>query len=276
MAALTYQGPSGQTMYAVLYDIAGNVWNTALNSGAGGYEPFNAAHWTNYAIGLVEQAGSGFYAVICPTGAVGTLASYAVRLQTGASAAITDIVMSIGTLVPVVDANGQMTVGTNQDKANYTLSPFDATAERIATNLDASISSRLAATAIGQAALSDVESLTDYAIDAGVAFIIPFQATDPLTGVPIDLTGAALTCLIKERVYDADGDAIATLTTGNGAIIVTDAPNGTGQVVVPATATSGVLGFARYAYTVRRYPLSGGPTDVQSGVIDISAGAVQS
>ena len=142
MAALTYQGSTGQALYAVLYDLNGQVWNT---SGTPAYEAFNASHWTSYAVTLTEQTGTGFYSAVCPSGAIATLGSYSVRIQAGGSPATSDVVVGAGSLAPVVSASGQVTTDVSST---------------VSSRLDAAISSRLAATADPTTALVTIVAQT--------------------------------------------------------------------------------------------------------------------
>lgn len=64
---------SGQFPYVVSHNPNGQVWNTTLNAGAGGWENYNSAHWAQYAIPLVEQAGSGYYSAAYPPAISGVL-----------------------------------------------------------------------------------------------------------------------------------------------------------------------------------------------------------
>lgn len=60
-------GVSGLSLYVVIFNcITGQVWNTTLNAGAGGWENYNSGHWAQYAIALTEKAGSGYYSGTYP------------------------------------------------------------------------------------------------------------------------------------------------------------------------------------------------------------------
>lgn len=39
----------------------GKVWNTTLNAGSGGWQTYASGNWAQYAVALVEYAGSGYY-----------------------------------------------------------------------------------------------------------------------------------------------------------------------------------------------------------------------
>jgi hypothetical protein len=108
---------TGATLYAVIRRRAdGQVWNPTLNAGAGAFEAYAVGHWAQYAIPLVEQPSSGYYAGAYPTGIVNTLTSEVLYVQVGGSPASTDappfnIGMSQGQSIAAV-------VGAALDAAN--------------------------------------------------------------------------------------------------------------------------------------------------------------
>jgi hypothetical protein len=60
---------SGQTLYTIILNrVTGQVWNPTLNTGAGGWEAYNSAHWAQYAVAMTELTGSGIYTADFPTG----------------------------------------------------------------------------------------------------------------------------------------------------------------------------------------------------------------
>lgn len=83
---------SGLIIYVALKNAAtGQWWNTTLNSGAGGWETFNAAHWASYAISTVEDAGTGIYSATYPAALAGQPAAIEFSYQQkGASPALSD------------------------------------------------------------------------------------------------------------------------------------------------------------------------------------------
>lgn len=54
---------TGQTLYSVVHNGTGQLWNT---SGVA-FENFNSAHWANYVISLTEQSPTGYYSAAFPT-----------------------------------------------------------------------------------------------------------------------------------------------------------------------------------------------------------------
>lgn len=86
---------TGSTLYAVIHNPDGTVWNTTLNTGAGGWEAFNSAHWSQYAISLTEQSPTGYYRGTYPTAITGVLTTEAVYVQLGGSPATSDSVTGL-------------------------------------------------------------------------------------------------------------------------------------------------------------------------------------
>ncbi len=81
---------SGSTLYALLFDATGNVWN-----GSSFAAPASAS-WTDYDIAMTEVAtATGIYRASMPAAAAGVY-GWAVRKQAGASPAVGDIVVGVG------------------------------------------------------------------------------------------------------------------------------------------------------------------------------------
>lgn len=79
--------PSGSTLYFVAINQQGQWWNQSTPA----YETFNALHWSNYVITLVEAvANSGIYFGSVPTGLPLGLALLSLYVQAGSSPASTD------------------------------------------------------------------------------------------------------------------------------------------------------------------------------------------
>lgn len=74
---------TGLTIYVLLRNSAGQVWNGASFVG------YNSANWSTYAIALTEQSGSGYYTGAFPTVAAGKYTVTAYK-QFGGSPALTD------------------------------------------------------------------------------------------------------------------------------------------------------------------------------------------
>ena len=62
LAQLTFIGASGQSVYAVLLNVAGDWWN----GGAVTFETYQSGHLGSYALALVEAGSSGIYSVDLP------------------------------------------------------------------------------------------------------------------------------------------------------------------------------------------------------------------
>lgn len=84
---------TGQNLYAIIHGVVAGVrqyWNPTLNTGAGGWEVFNPAHWVQYAIALTEDTGTGYYAADYPANISGVLTAEAYYLRAGGSPATSD------------------------------------------------------------------------------------------------------------------------------------------------------------------------------------------
>jgi hypothetical protein len=115
---------TGSHVYAIIRGVIGGVrkyWNPTLNTGAGGWEVYNSAHWSQYAIALTEDASSGYYAASFPVGISGVITSesyYNNAAPTLGDAAISSISYSQGRNAngvgadPVAAANAQQAFGS--------------------------------------------------------------------------------------------------------------------------------------------------------------------
>lgn len=115
----------------------------------------------------------------------------------------------------------------------------------------------------------------DYAFDAGTTVEIPFQATYLANGLAADLTGSAVTCLIKYSARDPDAAALATYTLASG-IVMANPSTGAGVVWVKPTATKPIVGRALLCYAIRVYLSTNEVYDIQVGQITLGAAVVQS
>jgi len=84
---------SGSTLYAVVRGLVAGVpkvWNPTLNTGLGAWDTYNASNWSQYAIAMVEDMGSGYYSGAYPTLISGVLTTDVVYLQGGGSPTLGD------------------------------------------------------------------------------------------------------------------------------------------------------------------------------------------
>lgn len=84
---------TGFQLYALIHGVvsgARQVWNPTLNSGAGGWEVYNSAHWSQYAIALTEDPSSGYYAATYPANISGVITSEAFYVRGGGSPTLGD------------------------------------------------------------------------------------------------------------------------------------------------------------------------------------------
>lgn len=111
MALIETAGATGQSLYVNIRAlIAGvkQIWNTTLNGGAGGWESYNSGHWSQYAIPLTEDSGSGYYSATYPAAIVGVLTTEV--LYANGTPTLGDVPVSIwqsqGTNVGAVGGDG--------------------------------------------------------------------------------------------------------------------------------------------------------------------------
>lgn len=84
------QYPTGATLYAVLVNNAGSVWNgSAFDSTP------TSGEWTTYAITMAEGGTTGYYKGDMPAASAGAY-SYRVHNRVGGSAATTDPIVWVG------------------------------------------------------------------------------------------------------------------------------------------------------------------------------------
>ena len=96
---LKCQDQTGVTVYAVVYNGAGQVWNVAGGS-ANTFTTPASASWANYVVSMAEQGTAGFYLGNFPTGinAAGQYWIYVYEEQ-GGSAAVSDNLIQNGTRI---------------------------------------------------------------------------------------------------------------------------------------------------------------------------------
>ena len=95
-------GVTGRTLYAVVRDTVGQVWNGSA------FETYAGGNWTTYAVTMAEETtggSSGYYRGDFPTVAAGVY-SVEVRWRAGGSPALTDSVVGTG----VVEWDGSAVV----------------------------------------------------------------------------------------------------------------------------------------------------------------------
>lgn len=87
-------GTSGMTLYAVIRDTTGKVWNGST------FETYNVSNWATYAVSLTEQTSSGYYKASMP-GSI-TSGKYTFAIHSGSPATAGDPVFDRG----FIDWNG--------------------------------------------------------------------------------------------------------------------------------------------------------------------------
>ena len=87
---LVISHPTGATLYALLFDATGNVWNGSAFTAPG------SAAWTDYDIAMTEVAtATGVYRASMPAAVAGVY-GWVVRKQAGGTPAVGDIAVGVG------------------------------------------------------------------------------------------------------------------------------------------------------------------------------------
>ncbi len=89
-------GPgTGRTLYSVIRNRIGQIWNTS--GGTGAFEAYNNSVYSDYAISLTEQGGNNYYVGNFPTAIIPGLYNISAHQQLGGSPAQTDPRVATGT-----------------------------------------------------------------------------------------------------------------------------------------------------------------------------------
>lgn len=107
--------------------------------------------------------------------------------------------------------------------------------------------------------MADGESLGQIETYHGVAYSDWWDFTDEDTGSPIDLTGKAYSCHIRDGTPDQPGAVVVEVTTANGKLSVAS-----NRLTLTLTADDlgGVSGLEVGDYYYELVDLTGGPSDV--------------
>ena len=224
--------PTGVTLYALLHDATGQVWNGAAFAAPG------SASWTDYDIAMAEVAtATGLYRGTMPAAAAGVY-TFVVRKQAGGSPAVTDIAVGSGR----IEWSGTAEVPLTAQPWN---AAWDAEVESeandalVALNLDHLI--KVAkdtnwATTVTKESVIDLMTSKDTAQNYD-------RATDSLEAIQDDLTvvsgGVAATITAT-----ANTETTGTLVANTYA--ATYLSNGTYYTLAPVTPAVGGYGLNAY------------------------------
>jgi len=86
------QYASGKTLYFVVRNATGSIWNTNTSA----FEAYNSLNYSQYAVTMTEQGSSGFYAGSFPSAITAGVFSIVSKQQLGGSAAETDVTAGNG------------------------------------------------------------------------------------------------------------------------------------------------------------------------------------
>ena len=113
---------SGQTIYAVIHNGSGQLWNGSA------FEAFNSVNWSNYVNGLTEQTSTGYYKATFPSGIVAGKYTETFYQQQGGSPTLGDPNIGSGQIywngsaeeqgVGIVLAATPVTLATGQPNIN--------------------------------------------------------------------------------------------------------------------------------------------------------------
>lgn len=79
-------GQSGSTLYGIIRNSAGQVWNGAA------FEAFNSSNWSTYVVSMSEQSPTGYYNATFPAAIAGGKYSIVVHRRDGGSPATSDTI----------------------------------------------------------------------------------------------------------------------------------------------------------------------------------------
>lgn len=209
---------TGLSLYALIRDISGQVWNGSA------FEAYNSAHWSTYAITLTEQTSSGYYKGSFPAAIAAGIYSFVVHQ--GSPATLGDPAVDRGT----IDWSGsiQNYVGLITAKLpSGSISGFDPTTQDVNLNNNQTGVTIGTVNALGTSAAASVKTQIDDSLGS--------DAIPELSGVPSS-TPTVKTALMllfmalrnkrtsdatTVRVYNASGAVIATATQSDNSVTYT-------------------------------------------------------
>lgn len=218
--------PTGATLYALLFDATGQIWNGAAFAVPG------SASWTNYDIAMSEVAtATGIYRASMPAAAAG-IYGWVVRKQAGGSPAVSDIAVGSGEIRWTGIAEE-----TIPASANVTSWNGDAPAD-----LDASgnVLAKLADGVVhgGWSSYLLLKSLDIRNTDAGGLGIYVLASDAILGGRAIQIDGTGLSKAIEiNGIFDADLSGTIAGLTADAQQDVADAANNLAPALTGATGS---------------------------------------
>jgi len=294
--------PTGATLYALLFDATGQVWNGSTFAAPG------SASWTDYDIAMSEVATStGIYRASMPAAAAGVY-GWVVRKQAGANPAVGDITVGAGSIRWTGTAEETVPAAVNVTySAGVAVSGRLAEATDIPAAVDVSL---LALEATAQAVLLDTGTTLPALLTSTLASFVNTYSTDATTAGSITrrrgdswaivpaalgvLTGyTSLWLTIKRSHDDADSASVlhvkknasglldgllylngAASTSNLASITVTDALTGVISIAVDEAATK-ELAPGEYYYDVQAL-ISGNVSTPDSGTFTVTADVTRS
>lgn len=299
---LVIHHPTGATLYALLFDATGQIYNGST------FGAPSSASWTDYDIAMSEAAtATGIYRADMPAVAAGAY-GWVVRKQAGGSPAVGDIAVGAGSIRWTGTAEETVPAAVNVTySAGVAVSGRLAEATDIPAAVDVSL---LALEATAQAVLLDTSTtlpalltstlasfVNTYSTDATTAGSITRRRGDSWTIVPAALgvlTGyTSLWLTIKRSHDDADSASVlhvkknasglldgllylngAASTSNLASITVTDALTGVISIAVDEAATK-ELAPGEYYYDIQTL-ISGNVSTPDSGTFTVTADVTRS
>jgi len=249
--------PTGKTLYAVLLNAIGQVWDGTQ------FEAIAAGTWTDNDIPLTEVT-AGLYLANMPTVVAGGY-SYIVYEQAGASPAVTDALVGMGSIdwngiavlpLSALALEATLTAIKGAGWTTETLAAIDVLIDAIKAKTDLlDVSSVTVNSAISGTAITILRGDTFECSISGLGSLASYVSLD--FTVKADKTQADTEALIRIRL-NATGltDGLLTLngatpsSADDGSIAITDAAAGDITITLAASCTDD-LATGTYAYDVQ-------------------------
>lgn len=252
--------PTGATLYALLFDATGNVWNGSAFAAPG------SASWTDYDIAMSEVAtATGIYRGTMPAAAAGTY-GWVVRKQAGGSPAVVDIAVGsgeirwTGTAEETVPASANVTysAGVALTGRLAEVTDLPAAAPSAATNATAAAAAILATPAYKIATLSGGEIVISpetvvAAYVENLSATAQQEAADAVNNLAPASTGATGSIRAQldaiKLITDAIDASAVTVTSSNNAGVLTFTQGSTFAATVSGLTISAT--WAKLYFTLK-------------------------
>jgi hypothetical protein len=208
--------PSGISVYAIIRDQAGLVWNGSS------FEAYNSANWATYAVALVEQASSSYFKAAFPSAIAA--GKYSWVIHQGSPATLGDVAIDSST----IDWSGSIEnyLGLVTVKLpTGSISSFDPTVSNVNLNSNQTGVTVGTVNAFGTSATSSIKTQIDTALNSDP---IPELSSTPNSTPTMKQALMLLFMALRNkrtsdantvRIYNASGALIATaIQSDNGTV----------------------------------------------------------